>query len=287
MTDPTNVETSYERNRLRHEVLPGLTDDGARLSPMLATLENLASEREALETIAAQYLDEALLRPPDPESVALDAAPLRNAPRAVAMLALQRAVTVLPAEVALAREHLQVAIEAIAAGSTAEIAVRGAVVHVERGFVLVEVARGRGGKHLFEREAHSITIADTVRDGQVPWFGSTLRWETNNDVEGLQVRGPRPGDRLDAHGLDGHKRVVDVFKEAGVPSSIRWRWPCVVHNQKVEWICGLRQATRGGATPLDAPSDARSICLIWQPEPGSIFARVVGRTTNRFDLQYF
>ncbi|WP_168210373.1 tRNA lysidine(34) synthetase TilS [Persicimonas caeni] len=295
VNDPTNLEGSYERNRLRHDVLPGLTDDGALLAPMLATLENLASERDALESIARTCLEGARLASPDAESIALDCAPLRKAPRAVAMLVLQRATHALPAEVALTREHLQEVLDAIESETSLDLAVRGAHVSIERGFVIVEVARGRGGKHLFTRQAHPIPIAaanldgtsnldeTSARDGQVPWFGTTLRWKANQSVDSLVVRGPRPGDRLDARGLDGHKRVVDVLKEAGVPRSFRWRWPCLVHQQKVEWICGLRQATRED----DTPPDTRTIRLFWDLEPDSVFNRVVGQTTNCFDLQYF
>ena len=299
--DPTNEECDYQRNRLRHDVLPGLTADGAYLAPMLETLQNLASEAQTLEAIASHHFDRALLRRPDHESLALACETLADAPEALVIQVLQRAADELPAEVGLGRDHLQRAARAVHSGKRVELAVRRAVLTVDRRFLTLEVARARGGKQLHARTAAPIALQFDSREGRLPWFGSQLVYRTlagrpatrglstaylpaSGEAKNLVVRGPCAGDKLDARAMRGRKSVADILAEAGVPRHFRWRWPCVVRSNtdEVVWVCGLR---RSAAT--DAAADEGPVVeLLWEFEPYSVFGKIVDRQKNRADLQY-
>jgi tRNA(Ile)-lysidine synthase len=302
--DPTNAQAGYERNRLRQQVLPALTDDGELLAPMLDTLENLASERRAIDALAEDCLARALMVAPDSESLALECESLRDVPEAVIALALQKLACLLPEEVGFGRDHLNQIIEGITKLGTVTVAIRGGLASIERGVLVVEIARGRGGRHLKERVAQPIELGElppragvaahdqeTAHSG-VPWFGSRLHCETM-DADAQEnrtwpeiivradsargpfvIRGPRPGDRVDAQAMQGHKSVSDVLAEAGVPRALRWRWPLVArdhHTQDVEWICGLRRAE---PDPTISPEQPR-VRLFWEVAPSSIFAKLL------------
>jgi tRNA(Ile)-lysidine synthase len=53
----------------------------------------------------------------------------------------------------------------------------------------------------------------------------------------LAVRGLRPGDRVRTSA--GHRRVVELLRDAGVPRAVRRRWPLVTLDDTVVWIPGV------------------------------------------------
>jgi tRNA(Ile)-lysidine synthase len=57
---------------------------------------------------------------------------------------------------------------------------------------------------------------------------------------GFEVRAAVPGDRI--RGPGGTRRVVDVFRDAGMPREIRSRWPLVwqvARDERLVWIPGI------------------------------------------------
>jgi tRNA(Ile)-lysidine synthase len=67
--------------------------------------------------------------------------------------------------------------------------------------------------------------------GEVRWGD----WRIRSDLEGLRVRGWRPGDRLAGRS----KKVQDVFVDAKIPRSEREAWPLVVRGDEVLAIPGV------------------------------------------------
>lgn len=53
----------------------------------------------------------------------------------------------------------------------------------------------------------------------------------------LEVRAPLPGDRIRSGG--GTRRLVDVFRDAGVPRALRSRWPVVTVDGWIVWLPGI------------------------------------------------
>jgi len=67
--------------------------------------------------------------------------------------------------------------------------------------------------------------------GEVAWG----RWRISSTVEGLKVRGWRPGDRLAGR----TKKIQDVFVDAKIPKSEREAWPLVVRGDDVIAVPGV------------------------------------------------
>jgi tRNA(Ile)-lysidine synthetase-like protein len=63
-------------------------------------------------------------------------------------------------------------------------------------------------------------------------------WSIESDVDGLEIRTRRPGDRLAGR----RKKVQDLFVDAKVPRSERDRWPLVVAGDEVVAVPGIAEA---------------------------------------------
>lgn len=302
--DPSNATSAYQRNQLRHEVLPGLSENGRYSRGILRSLENLADENDALEAIAASTLRSAWLTPPDVESVALRSAPFHGLPAAIVTRALQLATRRLPAEVGLTRGHRDTLADAISQRATLRLDIRAGVIQVTPHMILLEVARGRGAPHLRQREAAAIPLqrptSSLPNPSETPWFGSTFLWrelpsetvpsETTPSQDPtcfydfgagdtapaatFIIRSPRPGDRVKIPGLNGHKSVTALLGEANIPDFLRWRWPCLVQKDNgnlVEWVCGVRHGEKRMSFDAQAPRSR----LQWTVTRGSVFSQVI------------
>ena len=67
--------------------------------------------------------------------------------------------------------------------------------------------------------------------GEVRWGG----WRIRSELQGLKVRGWRPGDRLAGRS----KKIQDVFVDAKIPRSEREAWPLVVRGDEVIAVPGV------------------------------------------------
>ena len=63
-------------------------------------------------------------------------------------------------------------------------------------------------------------------------------WTLSSDLEGLEVRSRRPGDRLAGR----RKKVQDLFVDAKVPRADREEWPIVVRGDEVVSVPGIAEA---------------------------------------------
>jgi tRNA(Ile)-lysidine synthase len=68
-------------------------------------------------------------------------------------------------------------------------------------------------------------------EGEVRWGV----WRIRSGLEGLKVRGWRPGDRLAGR----RKKIQDVFVDAKIPRSDREAWPLVVRGDEVVAVPGI------------------------------------------------
>jgi tRNA(Ile)-lysidine synthase len=68
-------------------------------------------------------------------------------------------------------------------------------------------------------------------EGEIQWG----EWRIRSALEGLKVRGWRPGDRLAGR----NKKIQDVFVDAKVPRSEREAWPLVVRGDDVIAVPGI------------------------------------------------
>jgi len=64
----------------------------------------------------------------------------------------------------------------------------------------------------------------------------------------VEVRGPRPGDRIRPLGARGTRKLQDILVDLRVPAAARATVPLVVCKGRVLWVCGLVVAEQGRIT---------------------------------------
>jgi tRNA(Ile)-lysidine synthase len=65
----------------------------------------------------------------------------------------------------------------------------------------------------------------------------------------LKLRTWRPGDRLRPRGLQGTKKLQDLFVDAKIPRQQRPFIPLLVSGGDIIWVVGLRRAAEAAVTP--------------------------------------
>lgn len=70
---------------------------------------------------------------------------------------------------------------------------------------------------------------------------------TASDIQlPLTVRTRRPGDRIKVNGMDGTKKLKDLFIDEKIPRSLRDSWPVIAdHANRIIWIPGLKKSFYG------------------------------------------
>ena len=110
----------------------------------------------------------------------------------------------------------------------------------------------------FERETHSISnyeieLKDSIQLSSGAMISLVEKEEKdNNDVcrlciadvkLPLRVRNRRPGDKIAVKGLDGHKKLKDIFIDEKIPRSLRDVWPIVVDaTGMIVWLPGIKKS---------------------------------------------
>ena len=114
--------------------------------------------------------------------------------------------------------------------------------------------------------ALSFRIMDADESGGISSALQREREHAYFDLDGLSlpltVRSRRSGDRMRPLGLNGTKKVQDMFVDAKVPPSRRELLPLLCDAQgQILWIPGVRRSHLA----LAGPSTGRLLCVEAQP----------------------
>ena len=86
---------------------------------------------------------------------------------------------------------------------------------------------------------HSITLIDSTNDNS----NNICRLDSNEVMLPLIVRTRRIGDKIEVKGLNGNKKIKDIFINSKISKEKRDIWPIVVDsNGNVIWIPGIKKS---------------------------------------------
>ncbi|MEQ6389444.1 tRNA lysidine(34) synthetase TilS [Bacillaceae bacterium S4-13-58] len=84
----------------------------------------------------------------------------------------------------------------------------------------------------------------------------------------LWIRTRRDGDRMKVRGLNGHKKIKDLFIDEKIPKIFRDQWPILTDNKgQILWVIGLRKSERGfdsSSTGTRIRITVRTSSLTWE-----------------------
>jgi len=267
MHDPSNTDTTFFRNRLRHDLLPLLETYASAFKTRLRhSAELLAADYDLIEKLA-QHAWLRCLAQRGPEYLAFERVSFLGEPLALQRALLRRAAAELrPQQHDLDFDAVERALNAIRVGTSGQqdwlaglyimierrkiwVADWAAelpadwpqapsqVVHVEAP-TSVELNSGwQLSLTEVERSDGLLNIAEQNRDHFQAWL--------DLDVTGdeLLLRRRRPGDRLQPLGmLSGSLKLSDFFINEKMPRRARAAWPLLCKGEQIVWVPGYRLA---------------------------------------------
>lgn len=269
--DSSNADRHYTRNAIRLDLLPMLETYNPRVRASLIRLSEMAAiENDYMEAEAEKAFASAAVRAG--EGWMLDRRRFRGL-----HVALQRRLIKLilnyvePSSFSFDYERVEETASAIAAEEPSVIRI-----DIGNGWILsreydeayvgpVRPARGPFSYEVPGPEARvdvpearaSFLLSRTDAPSPSP---PDSRWEAFFDESSLEfplaIRNRRPGDRIEPMGLNGSKKVQDMFVDAKVPKSLRDGLPLLVDaSGRVLWIPGMRRSRH--APPAEGRATVR------------------------------
>ncbi len=258
--DPSNDDRGFLRNRIRHELLPGLADAyNPEIVEALVRAARLARETaKAIESMADREL-ERLVRT-GPAELILPLRDLQALPGEIAAEVLRQGAARLGSRAPLRAWAHRGLRRALARPAPRRAFVLGGVT-LEVSVGCLRLARGPAPR-MASRAVPvpgrlTLPEAGVALDSEVrPRHDVSIprdRWRVVFDADALPgpliVRSRRPGDRMTPFGAVGARRVKGLLIEAGLPRWERDRVPIVQSGSEIAWLGGVR---RGALAPITA-----------------------------------
>jgi tRNA(Ile)-lysidine synthase len=256
-TDSSNDDTDFLRNRIRHELIPLLSEYNPSISERLAaTAHALAADEEFLETATTTAF--ARHGAKGAAGVTLSVPGLLTEPRAIRIRLFRRAILLVRGDLArISFRHLQELDRLLfssrphlaltlpdglrAAKSYGEISI--SADEVQSPFQPDEIClNGPGHYPLPGGWVLAIDLARPPADlKSAP--ATTAFFDLDQAPFPWRVRTFRPGDRFSPFGMNGHKKVKELFIDAKIPLSLRCRVPLLFCGDTLLWVGGMRRSS--------------------------------------------
>ena len=266
--DRSNLDTTFFRNRLRHEALPYLETLNPNLREVLRhTACVLADDYDFLQAQVREAY--AHVTREDDGAITFGRDAWRNLHPALQRGTLRLAVQALRADLrdvdwAHVEEARRVAMEK-GAGAKATLPHGLMLVVGYDDFTIADATREPPLPDwpFLTRERIALPIPSVVELPGSEWVVSVERaagpveahdrWTALLDadkIEGeLALRHRRAGDRFEPVGMAGHSKSLHEFMiDEKIPHAVRDRLPILVVNDRILWVCGWRVGERARAT---------------------------------------
>lgn len=271
VTDPTNTDRTYFRNRLRHDLLPTLETYNPNIRErLLHTAEVMAGDYGLLRGLVEEAWEDVSVRVrhAEPLRVTFDLTRWRALPLAMQRALLREAVTRLRSDLRDADftpiDNAARWSQTATSGHTADL-VGGLAVQVVGEELRVGELENLVGALSDKRETSNvILVVSGITEFISYTFTATLldtflinEIENNADLNiayldaslgPFMVRTRREGERFQPLGMDGTIKLSDYMINRKIPVDRRDEWPlvcCGEDGETVLWVCGHAIAEPG------------------------------------------
>ncbi len=252
IVDSSNLKDDYLRNRIRHHLLPYLEDNynPSIIESLARTAESLRHDNEYIEAIAGHL---GVVIKKTSRKVVLDAARLQDLHQSLLIRVFLGAAGDLGRRGSLTSAHID-AFLGLVKGKRPNAVItlpRGLYAWREYGRVVIttrppsearpfDVAVRAPGKTVIKGVG---TITASFLDALPVAFRPGAAYLDASALPGpLRARSFRPGDRINPLGMEGTKKVKEIFIDERVPLQRRTSTPIVYAGDEVLWVAGLRQS---------------------------------------------
>lgn len=254
--DSTNKSKKYLRNRLRLDLIPLIEKDfNSSIKETLARTASVLARDDEFIRAEAERAIAGLIKKRDSNEITLDRKGLTGLNEALAVRVFLKAASIVGSVSGLYTPNVDSFLTLVKAKRP------NAVVNLPGGLYLKRVynditlsTKGLDKPLPFDTE---LTVPGLTR---VDGAGLRLRarvlkkrplrlekpgtayFDYDALLKPLRVRSFRAGDRMRPMGMEGHKKLKDIFIDARVPRAERVNIPLVESGGKLIWAAGLRQA---------------------------------------------
>jgi tRNA(Ile)-lysidine synthase len=273
--DPSNLDLTRLRNRLRHVIIPQLAEINPRIRQTLARAAQVSRhEAQLIQHSAEEWLKQ--LSQTRENGISLDLAALRLAPAGLRLAVYRQAILRLAGTLTrIAFSHLD-ALDRIVVCSSPHAHLDLPGLQVERSYDLLKIilgvtpavpgvsppatrivplrgTRGSGWESLpipgqlswpATPDPWLITAALAPRPAAPPDPRAEAWLDPAQLSLPLLVGARRPGDRYAPFGLAGSRKVKDIMIDLKIPLPDRAAWPLIRDQHRILWLPGLRPAHR-------------------------------------------
>jgi tRNA(Ile)-lysidine synthase len=255
--DPSNLDTTLRRNRIRHEILPALRAIQPRVTEALCRLAEIVRvENDFIAREASRALQEVGSRRPG--GAKIDCASFAALPAALQRRLLRAAIAQAKGdELDIELERIDALVALALSGRTGAVVELPGGLRAELAYGELAIGPARSRKRVPERE----WILPVPGEVSVPELGlrfsarrSRAKRPPSNpmlaliDAESvrppLTVRTRRRGDRFVPFGMVESIKLQDFFVNAKVPRAERMRTPLVLSGDEIAWVVGHRVGER-------------------------------------------
>jgi tRNA(Ile)-lysidine synthase len=254
--DISNHDTTFLRNRIRHELLPLLTQYNPAIRERLTdTAALLADENDLLDHMAEKLVSRACTI--DVSTVTCSLSHLEHQPPALTRRVFRRALLLLAGSgKGFSRRHIA-ALEDLAASPRPNASLdlpRGISARREYGQLLLQRKSAAvlpetidlqitGPGHYALPNGGSVSVrldADFVEAGAKD--SESVSFDLEKVPFPWHLRTFMAGDRIVPLGMNGTKKVKTLFIDEKIPLTLRRRTPLIFSGDTLIWVCGVRMS---------------------------------------------
>ena len=265
--DRSNLDRTYFRNWLRHEVLPLLASHNPNIREVICRSARVLADDYALLRTAVVEAWRGVVAEETAERIVFDLAKWRTLPASLQRSTLREAVQRLRRSLRdVGFVHVENAVEVARSGTAGAQSTlpRGLVLALEYEHLIIASAGAtsvlpnwpllaavgrpvpvcipgattlRGSR--WRLEAQVVARSDLPSD----WESNKDQWRAFVDASevrrGLRLRTRKPGDRFQPLGMGGRTvKLSDFLTNRKVPLTVRDRLPVLVSDSSIVWVCG-------------------------------------------------
>lgn len=256
MTDPSNFDTRYLRNKIRLELIPLLKKYQPRILEILGQTADIMRKDDAWLQARAEAWVRGAVETYGSKEIRIPLSSFLELPEALRNHAIRHILVIIGGNLRrVSMGHVE-AINRLLTANRPQAQVhlpRGLTVKRTYGKVAFTCATTKkiepysftiNGPGTFHLEALKGTISlEEIEVKEVQKVGASS-WTAYLNADHLNyplvLRNARPGDRFIPLGMSGHKKLKKLFIDLKIPSEARARMPILTHKNIPVWICGLR-----------------------------------------------
>jgi len=264
LTDPSNRSLHFLRNRVRLELLPILQRYNPKFRQTLVQMADLFRAEEGFWQKILEEKFPALVRSRKKDSITLDIPTLAGQPLPLRLRSFRYAVEKLLGHLRrLGFAHI-LTIEGLLQNPEPNKSLQlPQGLCVAKAYQALTFSKSRDEVIPFE---HTVPGPGYV---EIPEIGRTMRFEIQarpprvrfENSSGvalldsdaidfpLTIRSFRPGDRFQPLGMEGEKKVKDLFIDCKIPTAQRKRIPLLFKEDQLLWVAGVRIDHRARLKP--------------------------------------